>query len=336
MTQLPVVDSAFGGISLPVPLAKLEAELQEGLRCYWKTAKTILDGSTVQLIEPDMKTFSLQRNFFSALFMYSYYKTGIAEDRRILYASVNQCLRGMVTGCDNILDNEYKKTLETDLPAQAHLFRSVLDIMVSDRVLFKILLDYCLAHNLALEKLNQASTASLHSLLQSGAQEAAEEGGVKEILLPEDILAKVHHFKTGILFQCTWAIPNIFEETISPAGLIAQESLYNIGMGCQILDDMVDLFTDLEEKHHNYVASVIFHEELPHVWQELETRRISAPSAEDFYADHPHISAKIRSKALHFLKGGMCSLFFDHHQYLVQPAMNFIAERIGIRLDQDE
>ncbi len=186
-----------------------------------------------------------------------------------------------------------------------------------------------------MEKLVQASTASLHSLLQSGAQEASEEGGIKEILLPMDILATVHHFKTGLLFQCTWAIPKIFEETISPAGLTAQDSLYNIGMGCQILDDMVDLFLDLGEKRHNYAASVIFHEEQPHVWKELKDRLVTAQSPEDFYADHPKIADKLRAKALHFLGSGMRSLFFDQHQYLVQPAMNFIAERIGIKLHQD-
>jgi geranylgeranyl pyrophosphate synthase len=187
-----------------------------------------------------------------------------------------------------------------------------------------------------MEKLVQASTASLHSLLQSGAQEASEEGGIKEILLPNDILAEVHHFKTGVLFQCTWAIPKIFEETISPAALSAQESLYNIGMGCQILDDMVDLFLDLGEKRHNYVASVIFHQEKPHVWQDLKERLVTTQSSEDFFADHPKIAAKLRAKALSFLGSGMNSLFFDHHQYLVQPAMNFVAERIGIKLHQDE
>ena len=336
MTHLPTMPTSFAGSSLPETLVMLEGELQRGLRCYWDSAKTIIDGSTVHLIEPDTRTFSLQHNFFSALFMYSYYKTGIAEDRRILYTAVNQCLRGMVTGCDNILDNEYKKTLETDLPAHAHLFRSVLDILVSDRILFHILLGYCRECNLPMEKLIQASTASLHSLLQSGVQEASEEGGIKEILSPNDVLTKVHHFKTGVLFQCTWAIPKIFENTITPEGLIVQKALYNIGIGCQILDDMVDLFTDLGEKRHNFVASVIFHEEQPHVWQELEARLVSAHSIEDFYADHPSISAKLRSKALHFLSDGLSTLFLEEHQYLTQPAMNFIAERIGIKLHQNE
>lgn len=319
----------------PNPMAMLEAELRKGLALYWQRAGTTLLGSPVQLVEPDQETFSLQRNFFSALFLYSYYRTEIPADRRILYAAVNQCLRGMVTGCDNILDDEYKKTLDTDLPPQAQRFRSVLDIMVSDRVLIDILLEYCLSHNLPLDNLIKASTASLHALLQSGAQEAAEEGGIKERLLPEEILSKIHHYKTGVLFQCTWAIPAVFEETISPTALAVQEALYSIGMGCQIMDDMVDLVTDLREERHNYVLSVIFHKEQPQVWQRLETLPPIADSPESFYADFPEIYARMKAKALLYLQDGLHNLFFEHHRFLVQPATAFIAKRIGVDLSQD-
>ncbi len=291
-------------------------------------------GSPARLIEPDQGTFSLQRNFFSALFLYSYYRTGIANDRRIFYAAVNQCLRGMVTGCDNILDDEYKKTLETDLPPQAKRFRSVLDIMVADRILTEILLDYCLSHNLPLDKLILASRASLHALLQSGVQEASEEGGITERLRPEEILSKIHHFKTGVLFQCTWAIPAIFENAISPTALAVQEALYSIGMGCQILDDMVDLGTDLREMRHNYVLSVIFHEEPAQVWQRLESLPALTESPESFYAEFPELHARMKAKALHSLEGGLHKLFFEHHHFLVQPAITFIAGRIGVQLDQ--
>ena len=41
-----------------------------------------------------------------------------------------------MTGCGNILDDEYKKTLETELPEHGVKFRSVLDILVSDRYAF--------------------------------------------------------------------------------------------------------------------------------------------------------------------------------------------------------
>ncbi len=332
MKQTSATEFTFDSSPLPEPLDMLQAELQQGLKNFWQSAGAIMRGSSVRLKEPDPATFSLQQNFFSALFIYSYYRADIDKDRRILYAAVNQCLRGMVTGCDNILDNEYKKTLETDLPDKAHRFRSVLDIMVSDRVLINILLDYCTTHGLPMEKLVGASSASLHALLQSGVQEASEEGGVKERLTPDEILTRIHHFKTGILFQCTWAVPTIFEETITPTALSVQKALYNIGMGCQILDDMVDLFGDMQEKHHNYVASVIFHEQSPQVGERLESLLTSAKSPALFYAEFPEISAKIKIKALHYLEGGLRSLFFDQHQYLLQPAASFIAGRIGILL----
>ena len=317
------------------PLALLEAELGVGLQRYWQSAGKILHDSPVQLIEPDRATLSLQRNFFSALFMYSYYRVGIAKDRRILYASVNQCLRGMVTGCDNILDDEYKKTLETDLPQQAQRFRSVLDIMVSDRILTEILLEYCLANDQPLDKLVQASRASLHALLQSGAQEASEEGGVSERLRPDDILTKIHHYKTGVLFQCTWAIPGVFEDALSQTALAVQEALYSIGMGCQVLDDMVDIMSDLRENRHNYVLSVIFHEEPPDVWQRLESQLGLSGPADALYADYPELHARVKARALHFLEGGLRRLFFSHHDFLVQPAVAFIAGRIGVQLGQD-
>ena len=318
----------------PDPLAMLEAELRAGLQDYWRCAGKILHGSPVHLIEPDEATLALQRNFFSALFIYSYYRTGIAKDRRILYAAVNQCLRGMVTGCDNILDDEYKKTLETDLPHQARRFRSVLDIMVSDRILTEVLLEYCLKNGLPLDKLVQAGRASLHALLQSGAQEASEEGGISERLRPEEILTHIHHYKTGVLFQCTWAIPAVFEDTISPTALAAQEALYRIGMGCQILDDMVDLVTDLRENRHNYVLSAIFHEEPPGVRQHLEAMLAGAGSPEAFYGDFPELHARMKAKALHSLEGGLRKLFFARHGFLVQPAIAFIAGRIGVRIEQ--
>ena len=318
----------------PDPLSMLEDELRTGLRHYWRCAGEILRGSPVHLIEPDEATLSLPRNFFSALFMYSYYRTVIAKDRRILYAAVNQCLRGMVTGCDNILDDEYKKTLDTDLPNQARRFRSVLDIMVSDRILIEILLDYCLAKNLPLDNLLQASRASLHALLQSGVQEATEEGGITERLRPEEVLTRIHHYKTGVLFQCTWAIPEVFEEVIRPTALAVQEALYDIGIGCQILDDIADLCTDLRENRHNYVLSAVFHEEPPQVWQRLESRLNLAESPDNFYGDFPEFHARMKARALHSLEGGLRNLFFAHHGFLVQPAIAFIAGRIGVRIEQ--
>lgn len=314
------------------PLTMLEAELRTGLEQYWQIAGTIFQGSPVHLCPPAADTFSLKRNFFSALFLYSYYRAGIAGERRILYAAVNQCLRGMVTGCDNILDDEYKPTLETDLPARAHRFRSVLDIMVSDRILNELVLDYCQAHALPLVLVGKASTASLQALTRSGVQEAAEEGGVGERLPPREILEKIHHLKTGVLFQCPWAVPAILETALPPVAAVVQDALYRIGMGCQILDDMVDLPTDLREMRHNYVASVIYHQEPPASWQRLQALVPETGQTGGWIAEFPGLAARMKNEARRFLDGGLGDLFAADHQFFVEPAAAFIAGRIGIAL----
>jgi hypothetical protein len=314
-------------------LTTLESELRAGLEHFWQTAATILDGGPILLVPPDQATFSLPCNFFSTLFLYSYYRVGIPPQRRILYAAVNQCLRGMVTGCDNILDDEYKTTLETDLPAQAHRFRSVLDIMVADRALFAMLVNHCSTHNLPVELALKASAASLTALTKSGAQEASEEGGSDERLAPDDVLKKIHHYKTGLLFQSTWAIPALFEETMPAEALAVQEALYQIGIGCQILDDIVDLFDDLRERRQNYVASVIAHQESSILWEQVQILPAGEKTPDRFYAAWPQFSTKIQQEALTTLENGLHQLFSLEHQALVQPAALFIANRIGVNIN---
>jgi len=237
----------------------LNEELHEALSLYWDVSTQILNKSGINVLDPTLEYFSIERNFFSALFMYSYFRAGISKSRRVLYAAVNHCLRGMVTGCDNILDNEYKKTLETDLPKKATRFRSVLDIMVSDRVLFAILQKGYLADELNLDQVQAASFESLRTLAKSGAQEASEECGAGEILSPEDILNKIHHYKTGTLFQSPWALPDVIDNHNLKDTSGIKNALFQIGMGCQILDDMADLEMDIRMNRHNYVASLIRH-----------------------------------------------------------------------------
>jgi hypothetical protein len=113
-----------------------------------------------------------------------------------------------------------------------------------------------------------------------------------------------------------------------------REALYDIGIGCQILDDIADLCTDLRENRHNYVLSAIFHEEPSQVWQRLESRLNLAESPDNFYGDFPEFHARMKARALHSLEGGLRNLFFAHHGFLVQPAIAFIAGRIGVRIEQ--
>jgi hypothetical protein len=286
---------------------QLKAELASGLRLYWETAAAILDGSGIRLLEADPGYLSLEKNLFSSLFLYSYARGGIPSGRRILYVALNQCLRGMVTGCDNLLDNEYKPTLLTDLPEQGTRFRSVLDIMVSDRVLFELLLSQGHEKQISFDQVQAVSRASLHCLARSGAQEASEEKGVGGMPAPEDLLRTVHHFKTGILFQAPWAAPEVLEKVPAEQSNRIKDALYQIGMGCQILDDMVDLEKDLRDRRHNFVASLISHE------------RLSSPDAR----------RKAALKAETYLHSGLQGLFAETHAAAVPFFTDQIVRRIG-------
>lgn len=316
-----------------IPLASLQNELRAGLLHYWHTAESILQGSGVLLNPPPEDYLSLERNFFSALFLYSYARGGIARERRVLYVALNQCLRGMVTGCDNLLDDEYKATLDTDLPRGAVRFRSVLDIMVSDRVLFEILLALSGKGQISLDVARLASAASLRTLARSGAEEASEESGVSLRLGPEEVLDRVHHFKTGLLFQSPWAIPTVLEPVTRETAAPVENALYRLGMGCQILDDLVDLFPDLRRRRHNYVASLAFRRLPEQEWKELE-RMASAGGEADSpatgYDRFPDLLETAYRTARDFLETGLKALFAEPHAFLVDPAVRFIERRIGV------
>ncbi len=313
-------------------LVLLERELTEGLSLYWETADEILRGSGIKLASMPEGFLKLENNFFSALFLYSYHRAGIARQRRVLYVAVNHCLRGMVTGCDNILDDEYKPTIETDLPAGASRFRSVIDIMASDRILFSILMAARGGGELTDGQVLLASRASLHALTASGVQESSEELGVSSILKPEDILAKVHHSKTGLLFNCPWGVPSVLERIDPGVTGPLQRSLYLTGIGCQIMDDMVDLGRDVRQARHNYVASLIFHNGGPERWRELQEK--AAPEQPEqgdpaLLLDFPDALRASAAAARAHLREGLTGLFGQKHGFAVEPAMAFLYKRIG-------
>jgi hypothetical protein len=313
-------------------LATLGDELAEALSLYWSTAENILDGGSVQLRAPRPEYFAIESNLFSALFLYSYLQVGVVRPRRVFYAAVNQCLRGMVTGCDNLLDDEYKQTLDTDLPEEGIRFRSVLDIMVSDRALFNLLIDSHQRGELSADEVRSASSASLHGLLSSGVQEAGEEAGIKDRLMPDEVLRAVHHYKTGLLFQCPWSLPAVLED-IDPETLDrTTQALYQLGMGCQILDDMVDLASDLRMRRHNYAASLICHDTDPGEHARLQDWLQELPASEadaDLLLVFPRARQRAVTIARGYLETGTRDLFMAEHLELAQPVVELLIERIG-------
>jgi hypothetical protein len=310
----------------------LEEDLKAGFSLFWSIAEEILQNSGVKLLTPIPELFSIENNFFSMLFLYSYRRASFPKTKQIFYTAVNQCLRGMVTGCDNILDNEYKETLPTDLPKEGTKFRSVFDIMVCDRILFQLLLKRFQNKELVFDQVLYGCMTSLQALLKSGVQEASEEGGIDHIMEPDELLRKVHHYKTGVLFQCPWAVPQIIEGLENAQISHILEALYRIGMGCQIMDDMVDLGLDLRKNRHNYIVSLIRYDSDPKEWHLLKNWLTYNPNKEedaDLLLKFPRAMSTAGQKALKYLEEGACALFAEQHQSMVKISVNFIARRIG-------
>ncbi len=315
----------FSAASRQSQFAGLETELRTGLELYWNRAGRILEKSGVTLATPGPEYFQLRHNFFSALFLLSFMRAGISPARRARYVAINQCLRGMVTGCDNVLDNEYKMTLNTDLPGTR--FRSVMDIMVSDRVLFDVLLDLHEEEGVPLVAIRQAHAASLRALSRSGAQEASEEDGVSVVLEPERILGEIHHLKTGLLFQCVWAVPLVLEPEFEDAAAPLSEALYSIGMGCQVLDDMVDLGLDAATHRHNYLASLIIHRAADRTAARADLAQGLDPRV--LLDRHPRARLEASRQALRSLDQGLRVLLGSDGAPLAPAAIKFLIQRIG-------
>ena len=199
-----------------------------------------------------------QRNFFSILFLSIYRALKIPADHRHLYGVINQAIRGIVTGCDNILDDEYKSMLPLAFPPKAQRFGSVMHILLFDRFLEQTLSS---AVNEGI--LNELDKDTVHkqifsALVAIGAEEASEEGGVTAILRPEEILTTVHALKGGELLRLAFITPLYIEK--SPAVQKADQAIYKIGLALQVIDDMTDLSEDIASGHHNYLLSSIEHE----------------------------------------------------------------------------
>ncbi|MCP4670044.1 MAG: hypothetical protein GY857_01950, partial [Desulfobacula sp.] len=238
---------------------------------------------------------------------------------------------------------EYKMTLATDLPLKAGKFRSIVDIMVSDRVLFSLLQQEFLLGKLSSNQMMAAAFESLRTLTKSGVQEASEEQGAGAVLKPDYILSDIHSLKTGILFQSPWALPDMLENlntgdrkindsdtTLSSA--VLNGALFDIGMGCQIFDDMVDLSLDMKMDRHNYVASLIQYgknEDETLLFEKIVKDRNTIEISEDFLFQFPAACRTAALKACDLLKRGAKNLFSLEHQFMVDVSILMISKRIG-------
>ena len=219
--------------------------------------------------------FTARKNLFSTLFYSTYLALGVARPRRLLYGKLNHLFRIWVTSADNLLDDEDKCVLPLDMPGTSRVMREVVVVMAADRVMRRLLNEAVADGTLTPRQADALADESLRCLLPSAAQEASEEGGITVRPAPQHVLDTIHVLKTGLLFNIPFLGIDFAEEEIDRDRVVRmKQALLAFGGGCQILDDVRDLARDFVERRHNYVLSVLAHEqpEVLEAWAKREIR----------------------------------------------------------------
>ena len=216
----------------------------------------------------------LQKNFFSILFLAVYRSVGISQQRRIFYGTINHAIRGIVTGTDNLLDDECKEMLPLRLPASACRFKSVMHILLFDRFLCRTIDEGIAAGLMGPEQRELLQQQIFRVMVPIGEGEASEEGGVSEIFTPREILSTVHSQKGGNLLRLAFVAPCLLETSLEKPLALADQGIYRIGVALQVIDDLTDFYQDIDDRRHNYLMSVIRHE-----GSEAERKALSAAIA---------------------------------------------------------
>jgi len=201
----------------------------------------------------------LERNIFSILFLALYRAVGISRERRLLYGGLNHCLRGVVTGTDNLLDQEYKELLPLNFPEKARVFKSALHVLLFDLLKERLLQEAVRTGLLAPEEALEVSRALIRALLPIGEEEASEEAGLEGTLTPEEVLRRVHVHKGGNLLRLAFVAPHLLEKTRRERLEEAEKGVFSLGLALQVIDDLTDFFEDRKRRRPNYLYSWIYY-----------------------------------------------------------------------------
>ena len=237
-----------------------EIQCEALTRFYDLCTQTLGPACALRPLDP--RALSMEANLFSSLFIMATASLGLPKEKVRFYAIVNQCLRTVVTGCDNILDNEYKEVVPLDLAGSGTRFRSVLQIMTGDAVLAQLMTEGVASGQIDSAKAARLSQAVLAVLIPSGVQEHEEESRLNvEIPPPEIMIGDILYRKTGLLFQAPLKlVAQVGDATMEQVEETAQ-ALSHFGIACQILDDAMDVVEDLVQHRLNLVLSLACHGE---------------------------------------------------------------------------
>lgn len=166
------------------------------------------------------------------------------------YAKFNYCIRGRITAADNLFDDEDKKTLPFNNKIKGKL-RTILELITYEHLfhyLGKEIPDY-----------DAIKRAFDNKMVEIGMLEGSEEGGVNEIIVPEEMVKMVHRVRGGALFELGMIAPSILEPEKNEYWENIKKAIHDLGTAFQIVDDVTDFEFDLKRKSNNLLLSEIYH-----------------------------------------------------------------------------
>ncbi|MBN2644344.1 MAG: polyprenyl synthetase family protein [Desulfuromonadaceae bacterium] len=232
---------------------------QQAVQNFYDQSAQLLHNSCSLCPLPE-DALSLERNLFSTLFIMASEAAGVPRRLLPFYAEVFQCLRAQVTGCDNLLDDEYKSVIPFDLEGGGTRFRSVLTVMTADLVLGRLAAEELEVGRLDLSAARGLFSAVMDVLIPSGLEEHEEESQA-QVVVPtvRAMQEEIHYRKTGLLFEAPVRLVQKMGLTDSERVQPVLKALSLFGGACQILDDLKDVADDLNCGKHNIVVSSAFH-----------------------------------------------------------------------------
>ena len=233
---------------------------KETVRDFYRRAGIIMKGS-IELKPFDSSVLEIEKNLFSVIFTAIIKNLGIDSDLIQFYTLSVHCMRALVTGCDNILDNEYKEVIPFRLGEEGKMMKSVFMIMTADRIISGLALEKFREGVISYEKASQLSISVIRVLTDSGMEEGEEEEFCIQDDYPEpDIMIGNYLYrKTGTLFEAPINLLIEMGEISDKKAETSLTMLSSLGLGCQLLDEISDFSEDILSGRLNMVASLMRH-----------------------------------------------------------------------------
>lgn len=203
----------------------------------------------------------VQENFFLSLFNSLFGVLDSTKEKRLGYAYLNVCIKGLVTSGDNLFDEEAKMDLPLSLGKGAR-FASIVQMLCFDHLVDRILEEHC--GFFGKDERIEFKRALISRMARIGTLEGSEEGGVDAIPTVERMVESVHRVRGGELFALAFIAPAIGERRgAADDWARAEAGVRHLGTAFQIVDDVTDFEFDLGRRSHNIVAAHVYHHGAP-------------------------------------------------------------------------